>query len=286
MTRIPTTMMLLLTATVLAAGCGASGGKQPAAMAAADDGEADPLTALVGEWTLTHIDDQPLVDDVTDRPPTLTIDAEGQVAGFAGVNRYFGALDVEKLRQGEFVLGPLGSTRMAGPPDRMELERRYLQRLGDADRAAAAGRSLQLTSEGKPALTFVRPAPAEEAEPAAIPLAALQGEWTLTHIEGRPLADDVKDRPPTLMVNDEGRLGGFAGVNRYFGQLDLEKLAAGRFDAGQIGSTLMAGDPARMALEASFTRLLGEADGAAPGDDVLQLTKGGRVVLTFARAGR
>jgi|Tabmets5t2r1_1033131.scaffolds.fasta_scaffold01094_5 heat shock protein HslJ len=73
------------------------------------------------EWVLAGGEGQALVFE------------DGRIAGFGGVNRYAGeyTLEGEELR-----LGPLAVTRMAGPPEAMESERRYLDALGRAARAA------------------------------------------------------------------------------------------------------------------------------------------------------
>lgn len=91
--------------------------------------------------------------DVTDRPPTLRIEPEGRASGFAGVNRYFadvtfGSVTVppEPLR-----FGPVGATRMAGPPNRMALEEAFTSMLGTVRSArvmsAPGGPLLVLASE-------------------------------------------------------------------------------------------------------------------------------------------
>lgn len=242
------------------------------------DAAPDPLVPLLGEWIVELIDGAALGEEVKGHPPTMKVEAEGKITGFTGVNRYFGTIDVEKLKAGEFDAANLGMTRRAGPPAQMQLEQTFVQRLTDADAATEADGVLQLTHEGKAALSF------RKAAAAGATLADLVGEWTLTRLEGQPLGDDVKDRPPTLTVMEEGKFAGFAGVNRYFGSLDLEKLEAGEFAAGQMGSTMMAGPEEQMALEDRFMKLMAGADAAAVADGVLQLTKDGKPVLTFDKA--
>ena len=87
------------------------------------------------EWVCVELrdrDGRPVV--LTDRPPTLLIGADGRTSGFAGVNRYFAEAKfgnsttaVTPLR-----LGPVGATRMAGPPERMALEQAYTTMLESA----------------------------------------------------------------------------------------------------------------------------------------------------------
>lgn len=78
-----------------------------------------------GAWKLVQLGDLHLHAGI--EAPTLVV-AGDEVSGFAGVNRYTGRLADE----GEFLFGPLASTRMAGPPAAMELETRYLSALQQA----------------------------------------------------------------------------------------------------------------------------------------------------------
>ena len=80
------------------------------------------------EWICVELrdgDGRPVA--LTDRPPTLLIGADGRASGFAGVNRYFA-----EAKPGNSItavtpyrFGPVGATRMAGPPERMALEQAY-----------------------------------------------------------------------------------------------------------------------------------------------------------------
>lgn len=70
---------------------------------------------------------------VTEDPPTLRIAADARANGFAGVNRFgcgtkFGNSTAATVLPIEF--GPVMATRMAGPPERMELERAFTDMLG------------------------------------------------------------------------------------------------------------------------------------------------------------
>lgn len=66
---------------------------------------------------------------------------DGRIAGFGGVNRYAGEYT---LAGEELVFGPLAVTRMAGPPEAMESERRYLDALGRVARVAFEDEALVL----------------------------------------------------------------------------------------------------------------------------------------------
>jgi heat shock protein HslJ len=75
------------------------------------------------EWWVVSIGGEPLLDHST---PTIAF-ADGRVAGRATVNRYHGPY---RIVDGGIELGPVAMTLMAGPPDAMELERRFVEALG------------------------------------------------------------------------------------------------------------------------------------------------------------
>ena len=94
------------------------------------------------EWTCVELigaDGAPV--SVTDQPPSLLISAEGRASGFAGVNRYFAEASVgNAISQANMPLrfGPVGATRMAGPPERMALEEAFTSMLGTVRSASVA----------------------------------------------------------------------------------------------------------------------------------------------------
>lgn len=88
------------------------------------------LEALgAGDWVLTHLD----IEKPAPEQPEITVRFKGgRVAGASGCNSYFA--DLTERSPGVIELGPLGRTRMACPPEAMELESRFLGRLGQVDR--------------------------------------------------------------------------------------------------------------------------------------------------------
>lgn len=86
--------------------------------------------------------------------PTLVIGDQGRITGNAGVNHYVGNITVSK---GVLDWGPhIAATRMAGSPEAMESENRYLDDLKATDRVTIRGNRLQFTGEKPLRLEFTR----------------------------------------------------------------------------------------------------------------------------------
>lgn len=134
------------------------------------------------------------------------------------------------------------------------------------------------------------PTPAPGTTPGTTPgpvavtsLEPMLGDWEVTALDGMPLGDDVKDQPPTLTVSAEGRVSGFAGVNRYFTGIDRDALGRGALKLSPAGRTMMAGPDERMRLEDTFMDRLGKADAATIHGSILTLTGDGEVLVTLKK---
>ncbi|MBL9173517.1 MAG: META domain-containing protein, partial [Verrucomicrobiales bacterium] len=75
---------------------------------------------------------------------TLRFTGAGKVAGRSAVNRYFGGYTLGPA--GAIHWTPFGSTRMAGPPERMKLEDQFLKALESTTRAEVTANGLVLQS--------------------------------------------------------------------------------------------------------------------------------------------
>ena len=116
--------------------------------------EYTPETGLAGHWELVSIDGQPITNADPREPVSLTIDPDGRVSGFAGVNRYASSLENAALTEGRFRLGGVGTTRMAGPPELRQFEDRYIQTLQRVDGYRLAANKLTLTRGDTDRLVF------------------------------------------------------------------------------------------------------------------------------------
>ena len=107
--------------------------------------------ALIGhEWRCTRIGSRTLSED---RTPTLLMTDEGKASGFAGVNRWFGTYSVDGST---LKFGMMGMTRMAGPPDRMQLEQAYADALAAVTRWSVSSGRLQLSEDNALVLEFTK----------------------------------------------------------------------------------------------------------------------------------
>ncbi|MEZ6073190.1 MAG: amidohydrolase family protein [Pirellulales bacterium] len=108
---------------------------------------ADVNQAAGRVWTLTELNGKK-VDAA--KPPTLEF-AKGKLAVFGGVNRMTGSY---ALVDDRVVMGELASTRMAGPPELMELESNFAKALTSVNGFQVADSELRLLSEEKVVAIF------------------------------------------------------------------------------------------------------------------------------------
>ena len=88
-----------------------------------------------------------------EREITFEIGDGNRISGSAGVNRYSGKAETDG--KNGLVVGPLITTRMGGPPEAMERESAYLEKLQAVTRWKTDGSELTLTDdEGTFALIY------------------------------------------------------------------------------------------------------------------------------------
>ncbi len=119
----------------------------------------DPDTPAMSEtsltdtyWKLIELDHAPAGLGAGDREPFMVLGSvDSRVHGFGGCNRFMGGY---AQYQSELIFSQLASTMMACI-DGMDLERRFLEALGQVKRYAISGKSLMLYGEGEqPILRF------------------------------------------------------------------------------------------------------------------------------------
>jgi len=123
----------------------ATTGVQEAPDAAVGDG-------LVGAWILVTVDGEPVPE--VGKQPMMEISEDGTVSGVGGVNRFNTQVEVV---DGRLSFGPTAATKMAGPPEAMDLESVFFTRLGAVSNYETDGETLRLWAGDNEALVFVRP---------------------------------------------------------------------------------------------------------------------------------
>ena len=101
------------------------------------------------EWHLKKlIADNKSIPLIEDTKNSFSCDENGKVAGVASLNRYFGSFTLKE--DGEIIWSKaFGMTRMAGPPEMMEQEAKFMQALPQTSRIYLKGSQLILASEDK-----------------------------------------------------------------------------------------------------------------------------------------
>lgn len=198
-------------------------------------------------WQLTEIAE---TDETMPAPinvPTLAFE-DGQAAGNASCNRYFGGYEIDGS---SINFGPLASTEMfcAEPPGVMEQEMAYLAALATVDTWSMDGETLTLSSSDAPLLVF-----------AAISQDLAGTSWDLVAYNNGTgeFQSAVIDVPVTALFDEDGSIIGSAGCNSYNGTWEAQD---GSVAIGPVAATLMA--CADMDVQDQETRclaLLGEAD--------------------------
>ncbi len=103
-------------------------------------------TLATNEWQLAQIDGQPLAAGV--KPPVIHFEVNS-VRGFAGCNRF--TAPVKEITPGEIDIGPAAATKMACPPEQMELEQKFLAQLDKVNRYSFLAGQLALSWQDKSA---------------------------------------------------------------------------------------------------------------------------------------
>ncbi len=91
---------------------------------------------MVGAWQLVSIGGMALPAQ-----PVIELHPDGRITGSTGVNRLVGTFE---LVDGELRCSPLATTRMAGPPELMDLERRLLAALAEPTTVALTSTHLMI----------------------------------------------------------------------------------------------------------------------------------------------
>ncbi|MBS0189739.1 MAG: META domain-containing protein [Phycisphaerales bacterium] len=124
--------------------------------------------------------------------------------------------------------------------------------------------------------------------PSAPSIQNLAGTWTLDSLLGQPFAQlvpqDAAAKRPTLDIRPDGKVSGFAGVNRLTSSLDVEGVKKGQFKLSPAAVTRMAGPAYAMALESKYLDALNKATGFRMEGSSLVLLDGTTEMASFTRS--
>lgn len=147
--------MLAVPAASFVGGCQGMGG--------GGGGAADSLTNMLGkidgEWVLDKLGGKDVASmlGMGGQKPSLSFGNDGSISGFGGVNKLMGSFDPKDLLSGKIDLSKLASTKMAGPPEAMNLESAFTSALSKVtgfnfDKSGG----LNLTDGKETLMSFVR----------------------------------------------------------------------------------------------------------------------------------
>lgn len=103
-------------------------------------------TLATNEWQLAQLDGQPLAAGA--KPPVIHFEVDS-VRGFGGCNRF--TAPVKEVTPGEIDIGTAAATKMACPPEQMELEQKFLAQLDKVNRYSFVAGQLALSWQDKDA---------------------------------------------------------------------------------------------------------------------------------------
>lgn len=116
---------------------------------------------------------------------------------------------------------------------------------------------------------------------------SLLGNWTLDSIGDKSFAmlvpQDVAVKKPTLDISADGKVSGFAGVNRLMSSLNMDALAKGGFAMSPAATTMMAGPEYAMKLERQYLDALAKVRSFKVEGSKLTLTDGANQIMQFVR---
>jgi heat shock protein HslJ len=223
----------------------------------------------------TAFEDTPWVLDVAilglpgaEAGPTIEF-RDGRVSGTTGCNRFNG--EFTKTRS-KLSLGPLATTRRAGTPTAMAIEREYLTRLARVASVRVRGDTLVLVDDAGDALLVY-----------AAVRQSIEGSWEITGylmVSGTGFSSTVIDSAPSAVFGADGSVSGETGCTTYRAEyrVDGASIAIGPLHATRTACPpeLAEQDAGILAsLEAATTYTL------APGTATL-LNAGGQLVISLA----
>ena len=192
-------------------------------------GTASKSVDISGEWNVVSVEGKEVTGN-----PYIGFDMEnGRLYGNAGCNRIMGGVEIDSVNPGHIGLTNIGATRMMCPD--METEQKVLEALNEVAGYKASATGVELTDkDGKVLMSL------EKREASAVSINDINGEWTISKVDGVEI--EVADKTPFLSFNvADNAVHGNGGCNIINGSFSQEEGNASSLKFGQMISTMMAG---------------------------------------------
>ncbi|WP_300227096.1 META domain-containing protein [uncultured Bacteroides sp.] len=192
-------------------------------------GTASKSVDISGEWNVVSVEGKEVTGN-----PYIGFDMEnGRLYGNAGCNRIMGGVEIDSVNPGHIGLTNIGATRMMCPD--METEQKVLEALNEVAGYKASATGVELTDkDGKVLMSL------EKREAPAVSINDINGEWTISKVDGVEI--EVADKIPFLSFNvADNAVHGNGGCNIINGSFSQEEGNASSLKFGQMISTMMAG---------------------------------------------
>lgn len=184
---------------------------------------------ISGEWNVVSVEGKEVTGN-----PYIGFDMEnGRLYGNAGCNRIMGGVEIDSVNPGHIGLTNIGATRMMCPD--METEQKVLEALNEVAGYKASATGVELTDkDGKVLMSL------EKREAPAVSINDINGEWTISKVDGVEI--EVADKTPFLSFNvADNAVHGNGGCNIINGSFSQEEGNTSSLKFGQMISTMMAG---------------------------------------------
>jgi len=262
------TAVAAMIAACLLVACDAESPAEPVFLPAPPAPDSQEFLSPVGKWRVTSLRGEPVPEGVT--PPSLTIEPDGTVSGYGAVNWYSGALDPGDWDHGVFDFGSGFWTMRLGRGKANEVEALYAGALSEARNFAVRSGALELGNDAGVVILRFEPATPE-------------GRWRLASLRGETVPAGA--RTPTLTIDSDGLVSGFAGVNLYWTAVHPGAWSRRGFEFGRIRTTAIESSHEAMDAESRYLGALSEATRFAVRSSALELSNGaGVIILRFEPA--
>lgn len=190
--------------------------------------EVTNVNDVAGEWNIVEVQGKPVE---AGSQPFIGFNAQDNwVYGYTGCNRLMGHLNLSKPDKIE--LGNMASTMMACPD--MATERSILDALASVKSLRFSGDDLLLYGSGK------EPVMRLQKRFEVVPVADLNGDWTIVAVDGSALPADMESVPALNLNMTENRVSGNSGCNRLAGEIRRDATVDNSLSFVNVGSTRMA----------------------------------------------